>query len=117
MKELLCVGVHPRRIEWRVGRLFVLCTIALLLFTAADMALAQAAATTDPFASTKLASALSNLTGALNGGVARSLAVLAVIGSGIAALTGRMEWSRAVVVILGVGLIFSASTIIDKLFA
>lgn len=112
MKEHLFDGVHSRRIEWRVGRLFVLCTIALLLFTAADMALAQ----TDPFANTSLATALGNLTAALNGTIARSLAVLAVIGAGIAALTGRMEWSRAVVVILGVGLIFSASAMIDALF-
>jgi type IV secretion system protein VirB2 len=117
MKELQCVGAHACVWEGRAVRLIVLCTVALLLLTAADMALAESAATADPFASTKLASALSNLTSALNGGVARSLAVLAVIGSGIAALTGRMEWSRAVVVILGVGLIFSASTIIDKLFA
>lgn len=111
MKELLRVGVHPRLMEGRALRLIVLCIFALVLFTAADMALAA-----DAFSETKLATALTNLTTALNGGVARSLAVLAVIGSGIAALTGRMEWSRAVVVILGVGLIFSASTMIDKLF-
>jgi type IV secretory pathway VirB2 component (pilin) len=35
---------------------------------------------------------------------------------GIAALTGRVEWSRAIVVVLGVGLIFSAATMIDALF-
>ncbi len=112
MKEVQYVGVHAIRTEEVVMRWVILCGVGLLLLMASDLALAAE----DPFATTQLAQGLDKLVQALNGGVARSLAVIAVIGSGIAALTGRMEWSRAVVVVLGVGVIFSAATVINQLF-
>lgn len=113
MRDFQCFGVGPVRFECSGQRLAVLFLVMLALFTFSDLAFAQAA---DPFAGTALATALTNLTGALNGAIARSLAIVAVIGMGIAALTGRVEWSRAIVVVLGVGLIFSAATMIDALF-
>ncbi len=113
MKEVQYVGVHAIRTEEVVMRWVILCVVALLLLMASDLALAQS---TDALGSSTLGTALQNLVTTLNGGVARSLAIVAVIGMGIAALTGRVEWSRAIVVVLGVGLIFSATTLIDGLF-
>lgn len=114
MKEVEYAGVHAIRTEEIAMRWVILCVLVLLLLMASDGALAQAA--TDAFVGTKISSALKNLVETLNGTVARSLAIIAVIGTGIAALTGKMEWSRAVVVVLGVGVIFSASSLIDSLF-
>ncbi|MGE0098063.1 MAG: TrbC/VirB2 family protein [Hydrogenophaga sp.] len=116
MKEVHCFGPGPVRFECSAQRLAVLCVVAVALFVFSHPALAQTAATADPFAKTALATALGSLVAALNGAIARSLAIIAVIGMGIAALTGRVEWSRAIVVVLGVGLIFSAGVIINALF-
>lgn len=112
MREFACFGVGPVRIECSGQRFAVLCVLALVLFMFCDVAFAA----DDPFAKTSLALGLGKLVDALNGAIARSLAVIAVIGMGIAALTGRVEWSRAIVVVLGVGLIFSAAVMINALF-
>lgn len=114
MKEVQYLGVHAIRMDEVALRWAVLCALALLLLMASDVAVAQTA--TDALATSSLGTALQNLVATLNGTIARSLAIIAVIGTGIAALTGRMEWSKAVVVVLGVGVIFSASTLIDNLF-
>ncbi len=113
MKEVQYVGVHASQRDEVALRWVVLCVVALMLFLASDAALAQ---TTDAFATSALGTALQNLVFTLNGTVARSLAIVAVIGTGIAALTGRMEWSKSMVVVLGVGLIFSATALINGLF-
>jgi type IV secretion system protein VirB2 len=113
MKEVQYVGDHAIQRNEVAMRWVILCVLALLLLIASDVALAQ---TTDAFVGTKISTALKNLVATLNGTVARSLAIIAVIGTGIAALTGRMEWSKAVVVVLGVGVIFSATSLIDTLF-
>jgi|GEM_PF-6802987 type IV secretion system protein VirB2 len=118
MRDFQCFGVGQVRFECSGRRFGVLLalTLALLLFSGLALAQTTPPTTTDPFASTALATALTKLVAALNGGIARSLAVIAVIGMGIMALTGRVEWSRAIVVVLGVGLIFSASAMITALF-
>ncbi len=113
MWESRCLGGHPGRVEVSASRYVVWCGLALALLVVADPVLAVGV---DAFNDSKLGMALSNLVSTLNGTIARSLAVIAVIGMGIAALTGRVEWSRAIVVVLGVGIIFSAATLIDALF-
>lgn len=113
MKEVQCVGAHAIRVEEVAARWVILCVVALLFLMASSLANAQAV---DALSGSSLGVALQNLVATLNGGIARSLAIVAVIGMGIAALTGRTEWSRAIVVVLGVGLIFSASALIDGLF-
>jgi type IV secretory pathway VirB2 component (pilin) len=111
MKAMAHAQIQVQPTGFDAKRWVFLGVVGVLLWMACDVALAA-----DPFEKTALATALKNLTDALNGAVARSLAVVAVIGAGIMALTGRMEWSRAVVVVLGVGLIFSASAMIEALF-
>lgn len=44
--------------------------------------------------------------------VASVVGVIAVMAVGYAKLTGRMDWPRAVTVLIGIGIIFSAATIV-----
>ena len=44
--------------------------------------------------------------------VASVVGVIAVMAVGYAKLTGRMDWGRAVAVLIGIGIIFSAATIV-----
>lgn len=113
MKEVQYVGVHAIRTQEVAMRCVVLCIVALLLLMVSDVALAQG---TDAFVGTKFSSAMKNLVATMNGTVARSLAGIAVMGVGFMALTARMEWSKGIVVVSGVGLIFSATALIDALF-
>jgi type IV secretion system protein VirB2 len=71
------------------------------------MADAQAAG-----AGTAIQTGLQNLINLLNGGVARSIAVIAVIGFGIGALTGRIDWTRALQVIIAIGIVFGAASLV-----
>lgn len=50
---------------------------------------------------------------ALNGGILRTIAIIAVIGCGIAALAGKLQWSWAINIIIGIVLVFGAATIVD----
>ena len=45
-------------------------------------------------------------------GIASVVGVIAVMGVGFAKLTGRMEWGKAVTVLIGIGILFSAGTIV-----
>ena len=85
-------------IKWRD----VLAAVSLMGIAADAMAAGGAIAT-----------GLQNLINLLNGGVARSIAVIAVIGFGIGALTGRIDWTRALQVIIAIGIIFGATTLVD----
>ena len=44
--------------------------------------------------------------------VAGVVGIIAVMAVGYAKLTGRMDWGRAVTVLIGIGIIFSATTIV-----
>lgn len=44
--------------------------------------------------------------------VASVVGVIAIMAVGYAKLTGRMDWGRAVTVLIGIGIIFSATTIV-----
>lgn len=44
--------------------------------------------------------------------IAGIVGVIAVMAVGYAKLTGRMDWGRAVTVLIGIGIIFSATTIV-----
>lgn len=51
--------------------------------------------------------------GIFTGGLARTLAIIAVIACGVMALAGKLRWDWAINIILGIVLIFGASTIVD----
>jgi type IV secretion system protein VirB2 len=81
---------------------------ALLAAFSASPALAQAQA--DPAGSAPLIAALSWVQGTLLGTVATSAAVIAIVG--FLMLSGRMEWRRGVIVIVGAFIIFGAVSIV-----
>ncbi len=72
-------------------------------------ALAQAA---DPQGSGPIVAALGWLQGTLLGNVATAIAVMAVAAVGFMMLTGRMNWRFGATVIIGLFILFGASTIV-----
>lgn len=53
------------------------------------------------------------LLGILNNVFLRSVAILAIMGAGLMALSGRIEWSKFLIVLLAVVIIFGAAGIVD----
>lgn len=47
------------------------------------------------------------------GGLTRTLAIIAVIACGIAAIAGKLSWDWAIKIIIGIVLIFGAAAIVD----
>jgi type IV secretion system protein VirB2 len=66
----------------------------------------------DPSGSSPLIAALNWVQGTLLGTVATSAAVIAIAVVGFMMLSGRMEWRRGVVVIVGAFIIFGAVSIV-----
>lgn len=85
------------------------CRTALMavLTLAATPAFAQAGAGGD------LGGFIQNLIDILNSGIVRGLAVLAVIVTGIVWMFGQIDLRRAGTVVVGIIVIFGASTIVD----
>jgi type IV secretion system protein VirB2 len=84
--------------------------LPLLPLGMATPAWAQSAA--DPVGSSPLVAALDWIQGTLQGHVATSAAVIAVAVVGFMMLTGRIEWRRGVVVVVGCFVIFGAAAIV-----
>ena len=53
----------------------------------------------------------------LQGSLARSVAIIAVCFLGFMFLTGRMQWTIAFSIIIGIGIIFGAATLVDAMRA
>ena len=66
----------------------------------------------DPAGSNVILSAVTWLQGTLLGNVATALAVIAVGATGLLMLTGRIDWRRGAVVILGCFIVFGAASIV-----
>jgi len=73
---------------------------------------AQAQTQGDPAGSSPLLAALNWVQGTLLGNVATSAAVIAIAVVGFLMLTGRIEWKRGLVVVVGAFIIFGAVTIV-----
>jgi type IV secretion system protein VirB2 len=86
--------------------------LSVLAALFASPALAQAQAQADPAGSSPLIAALSWVQGTLLGTVATSAAVIAIAIVGFLMLSGRMEWRRGVIVIVGAFIIFGAVSIV-----
>ncbi len=86
---------------------------ALALPLAALAALpAHAQTAADPAGSSPILAALNWVQGTLLGNVATSAAVIAIAAVGFLMLTGRIEWRRGLVVIVGAFIIFGAASIV-----
>ena len=66
----------------------------------------------DPAGSGVILNAVGWLQGTLLGNVATALAVIAVGATGLMMLTGRIDWRRGAVVILGCFILFGAASIV-----
>jgi type IV secretory pathway VirB2 component (pilin) len=84
--------------------------LGLAAALAATPALAQ---TTDPAGSGPILAALQWIEGTLMGNVATTAAVIAVAVVGLMMLTGRIDWRRGLVVVLGAFIIFGAAAIVE----
>jgi type IV secretory pathway VirB2 component (pilin) len=73
---------------------------------------AWAQSPSDPAGSSPLVAALDWIQGTLQGHVATSAAVIAIAAVGFMMLTGRLEWRRGVVVVIGCFVIFGAAAIV-----
>lgn len=82
---------------------------ALALTLTPSVAFAQSA---DPAGSGPINNALLWLQGTLLGTVATTIAVMAVAAIGFMMLTGRMNWRFGATVIIGVFILFGATTIV-----
>ena len=71
------------------------------------------AQTADPVGSGPILAALQWIEGTLMGNVATTAAVIAVAVVGLMMLTGRIDWRRGLVVVLGAFIIFGAAAIVE----
>lgn len=62
-------------------------------------------------------SAASSVLSIFTGGLTRTIAIVAVIACGIAALAGKLSWDWAIKIVLGIVLIFGAAAIVDYIIA
>jgi type IV secretion system protein VirB2 len=93
----------------RLNRHLISRLAAAALALAPTAAMAQGA---DPAGSGPINSALLWLQGTLLGTVATTVAVMAVAAIGFMMLTGRMNWRFGATVIIGVFILFGATTIV-----
>jgi len=84
----------------------------LAAFAAFAAAPAQAQVQGDPAGSSPLLAALNWVQGTLLGNLATTAAVIAVALIGYLMLTGRFDWRRGIVVLVGIFIIFGAVTIV-----
>jgi type IV secretion system protein VirB2 len=88
-----------------------------MLTTATSAAAQSSLGLSDPQGSGPIVSAVQWLQGTLLGTVATVLAVIAVACVGFLMLTGRMDWRRGGVVILGCFILFGAVSIVSGIRA
>ena len=62
-----------------------------------------------------LGDVLCNVVGWFTGRVGRAIAILAIIIIGIGALMGKISWGLALIVGLGIALVFGAASIVDAI--
>ncbi|MGV1760532.1 TrbC/VirB2 family protein [Rhizobium sp. A22-96] len=90
-----------------------LCTITVCQLAGAEFAIAQG--TSQAFA--PLQTVVQSVVDFITGPFGRLIAIIAVIGLGFLAFAGRLSWFTAGAVVLGIGLVFGAPTIVDQLIS
>jgi type IV secretion system protein VirB2 len=89
--------------------------LAAMQVAGADLAFAQSGGASGAFA--PLQTAVQMIVDFITGPFGRLLAIVAVIGLGFLAFAGRLSWFTAGAVILGIGLVFGAPTIVDEMIS
>lgn len=62
-------------------------------------------------------STASSVLAMFTGGMARTIAIIAVIACGIAAVVGKLSWDWAIKIIIGIVLIFGATKFVDYIIS
>ncbi len=90
---------------------FTLClTMALGMMLVPDLVMAQAGT-----GETEIARVLCLVVDWFTGSVGKGIATLAIIIIGVGALMGKVSWGMAIIVGIGVAVIFGASNIVNEL--
>ena len=92
---------------WGLTLTFAVCICAGLL---PDMALAGPNQD-----SNAIQQVFCNVVTAMTGLTGKAIATVAIIAVGVGALLGKISWGMALIVTLGIGLIFGAATIVNML--
>lgn len=94
-----------------IGRAAIVCSIIVASQVAgAEHAFAQSAFT-------PLESALQMIVDFINGPFGRLCAIIAVTALGLMAFAGRLSWMTAGGVVMGIGFVFGAPSIVDQLIS
>lgn len=91
----------------------VLAIAAVTVFTMLPME----ALATDMGSGTALDRVLCNIVSFFTGAVGKGIATIALIVIGIGALMGKISWGMALIVALGIALVFGATTLVNALGA
>lgn len=67
------------------------------------------------FAGTTIEGVVCKLVGALSGPTGRAVATLAIIIIGVGALMGKVSWGMAIIVAIGIAIVFGAPAILNVL--
>lgn len=94
------------------GKLTAAKAAAFAIVVAAPSAALAQSVQFDPAGSNVILNAVNWLQGTLLGNVATAIAVIAVAATGLMMLTGRVDWRRGAVVILGAFVVFGAASIV-----
>lgn len=92
-----------------------LALLAAAQIAGADLAMAQSGGVSGAFAPVQ--TVFQAIVDFINGPFGRLFAIIAVMGLGFLAFAGRLSWFLAGGVILGIGLVFGAPSIVDELIS
>jgi len=87
------------------------------LAMAAALALGACALTPELALAAPWDSAATSVLAIFTGGLTRTIAIIAVIACGIAAVAGKLSWDWAIKIIVGIVLIFGAAAFVDYVIA
>ncbi len=93
---------------WQISLMVMLSAIVIMM---PDMAFAAAATGND----TVIGNMLCTVVGWFTGNAGKGLATLAIIVIGVGALMGKVSWGMAIIVGLGIALIFGAAAMVNAL--
>ena len=97
--------------SWRMCLMFML-TVAII--TAPDLGFAQTAAT---LADTPMGNVLCIVAGWFTGNTGKGLATIAITVIGVGALLGKVSWGMAMIIGIGVAIVFGAAGIVTSIGA
>ena len=92
-------------LAWQIALLTLLCAVVVML---PDMAYAQSS-------DTPIGNVLCNVVGWFTGNTGKGIATIAIIVIGVGALLGKVSWGMAIIVGIGVAIIFGASSLVNSI--